>query len=806
MGLKASRAWSCVAGAVLVALLAAVGSAQSPPVRAALSAWNDSLIPDTPSLNPDLVAPRALGDAAALWTAMALLRTGTSADRQGDLMHALSLARATASAHGEWPWAFYVAARAYAALALTNMLPTSPNEEIPDGATYDVGTWRSLREALRIDPDFPEARRFLLELLVAGGDRLLRDDQIAMLRTEVSRADPDPDALLVWGRWQRTLRNYDSALATFNRAASLGGDRSRLALERARTLRALHDSTGAVAAYWDGLAHLTPAGRALYRTDIAWIVDADSLAAFDAVPDSALARWMHAFWAERGAASAISGDARLAEHLRRWAFAYAHYRVRSPWRRVVYDRVDMFFDNDNCVHLDVSLYRTIWQLPPSTDADIREREWLLDQRGIMYLRHGEPLQRVGRSDVFNGREDFSGGIAATEPDTSPVWSPWARGQQVRAFIVGPGAEGLVPYHMPVTYSESWLYYIGGEYRLLHFRDSYAIGMYGATTLSSVLPYSPMAWLARVGTLPEYTAAAQRVATSLRTHEHTGVFNPPSCWDQVRLADARSRSDADSASHNDSDTPRLLEHPWNAVIHVYGLGDSASRNGMALVTFALGGAGLKPDPLADGRELYRIHFHVTAFNFVTDTSVTLDTVRQFVSARFLAAGDQLGSLLELPLKRGEWEVAATAVQESDSSGAYALDRRVDIAGGNVLSVSDIVLGGEGSLNWRAPDGASFPINTVTRWDSGGTMELYFEVHGLPSATPYKTTIGLKPLDPKTHRSVSVSSTDRSSGIDSPVRRSVALGQLAPGDYRLSIAVTADGTQSTASGIVTVVKHP
>src|SRR6185369_7253149 len=102
----------------------------------------------------------------------------------------------------------------------------------------------------------------------------------------------------------RGRTHYDSALAAFDRSAATGGDRARLGLERARTLRALGDSVGAVAAYWDGLRALTPAGRTAYRTDLAWIVGADSLAGFDATPTDSLRPWLEHFWALRDMQSA----------------------------------------------------------------------------------------------------------------------------------------------------------------------------------------------------------------------------------------------------------------------------------------------------------------------------------------------------------------------------------------------------------------------------------------------------------------------------------------------------------------------
>ncbi len=345
---------------------------QSPAESAALAAWNDSLVAATTPHAITTVARRA-GDGPGvegLRKALLALRRGELALDRAQLDQALSVATWVGNVHARWAWPRYITARAALVMDTAGWYPVADAGMTP-GETFEDVFWQNVLATFDRDPGFPGLDRWILPYLVAGGDRLLRPDQIALVRRPVFRADPDPDALLVWGRYLRTERDYDSALTVFDHALALGGDTMRLDLERARTLRALHDSAAAVAAYWDGVGHLTSIGRRFYRFDLAWLVGRDSLTAFDHLPDDSVVGWLHRFWHERATAGLMSPVSRVSEQLRRWDVAYARYRARSPWRREMYHDVDLFFDNDDCVHRAADFYREAWAMAPSLPGDIR---------------------------------------------------------------------------------------------------------------------------------------------------------------------------------------------------------------------------------------------------------------------------------------------------------------------------------------------------------------------------------------------------------------------------------------------------
>ncbi len=615
---------------------------------------------------------------------------------------------------------------------------------------------------------------------------------------------PTPTRCSCGVSYLRTEREYDTALAVFDRAEASGGDTMRLDLERARTLRALHDSTAAVAAYWDGVTHLTPIGRQAYRFDLAWIVGADSLAAFDRLPDDSVAGWLHRFWDERATAALMSPFSRVSEQLRRWDVAYARYRVRSPWRREMYHDVDIFFDNDDCVHRASDFYREAWAMQPALTGDIRTREWLLDQRGIIYLRHGEPIERIGGADAGLNPDDLTDGPDPDAADTSAVWSAWDKGAYVRAFSVGPVSKGpppLVPYHLPAGPQASWVYIIGGDYRLLSFRGSDAIGQYDATTLASYPAYSPFLWLQLSGTLQVYHDAGVRIADRLEHPLRGRVLTMPTCEKPIRAAITRARADADSAVHNDSNSPPI-RFPWAFNSAMFALGRAVDHTGEALVILAVGGDSLHAEPAADGGVTYPVHLRISAWNRETDGTVQVDTTRMIAARQPLEPGERLIVAEPVSLGAGDWEIAALATEENLNSGAYTLRRDVHVDNGPGLTLSDLVTGVSGAPSWTAPDGNPFPIDVARTWTRGSSLELFFEVGGVSVGASYQTTVEITPLHPTHGPSLRIATTDRGIAATNYVRRTVGTDQLVAGTYRMTVTVRSDGRQASRSTTFTL----
>jgi len=792
----------------LVCLLALLTVPQLP-----LSAQQLALNSDAGWIPPALTAQ---GQAAAnpdgiAVDALAMLQRGEANGDPAPIREMFRLATMATSRQKQSAWGPFLSARGL--LALVRMeAPPMLSDAQREGEGYVEAFWRHLLMAIERDPSFAPARELAATQLVAAGDRYLTADQRRLVERMVAAPSPSADFLLVHARDLRTAGHHDRALAAVERAATLGGDAGRLALERARTLMALGRGDEATRAYWAGLRALTPVAREAYRFDLAWILEGDTLAAFDALPDVAVQPWLQRFWAERDAAAANRPGERLSEHLRRWTVAFRDYRVPKPERRRHYARVEYLFDRlDRCVANDSPLYERLVRLQPSLTGDIRFREPLLDHRGLIYLRHGEPAGRVvgvGTGPIRNtGAEVFESlareiGWAATLDGGSTLFAPVPNYSSPTV----PIAEQLDRETVrSMERNESWLYWIEGAWRVLHFRGSVALGQWGPTTLTSYLPVKGygLEWFLRGRLDPQYAQVGADLINVGERRILAQNLEAPTCIASVLAVIDRSRGDARAATTADSDTPPLTK-AWNAVVQSYVVGSARDATSRALVTFAIPLRSLVASDSSEGRRVYPVTFRLVAYEAASGRTVSVDTLRQFVRSGVDTPNMNVAGWFEVPLPAGTWQLAVRMAQHPDSVGAYGLQRGLAVPDA-ALSLSSIVPGVAGtSLRWPG-DGEGFPVNTLGVWQEGATVELYYEVHGLAEGTAYQTTLEVKPQNPRVKTTVRIRSSDRATGAFTQVRKSLALGKLPVGTHWLTVSVEEGGRTVTSRQAIVVVKR-
>jgi tetratricopeptide (TPR) repeat protein len=767
--------WYLILGLVIAPVLPLL--AQSPTDQAILAQVDASVSPDPLPAFPRTTASNAQQLQAGLEELSRFLRDGN----RTVLERALFRFNQVTAREPTWAWPEYAMAHAF--LLLHDLAaPVIQSEGGRDGEPHLDAMWRHLLEALRRDPTMYRARLLLADLSYPSGDRELRRETREALAAEVSQREPMADALVVWGRHQRANKAYDLALRIFERAEQAGADPSVTALERARTLAALQQPESAAAAYWSGVARLTPRGRDLYRQDLGYVIDSDSMVAFDSVPTGGEFAWFQRFWGERDAAAAANVDTRIREHLRRWAYVHELYRIPAPWRRNIYTRVDIAFDfvADACVGNATPFYERLPIHPPALPGDLRFRESFLDHRALIYMRHGEPFGRTLPPLV----------VADTANDFSPSAPP-------PSGLVDPPDREITRLLESLENVESWVYWLEGAWRAYHFRGSNALGQHSATTLSSYLPVqSYQAWAALAQILPAYAPA---VAEMERRQA-----SPMTCRKHVRPAVEQMRADAVVGIESDSDTPRILS-PWRSVFRSFALGSARDASGRVLLSFALPVTDLVADTLADGTVVWPVDFRLVAFRPSDGRRVDLDTTRRFTAAAVPVDG-QLSGHFELPLGDGEWQLAVTAHQYGVTSrGGYALRRGLVVGGNAQLSLGDIVTGLEGQPAWRAPDGP-FPLNTLGTWVEGSTVELWYEVRGLTDGEGYRTTIELIPRGRSLGEPIRVAADDGASGAITRVRKAIGLDRLQPGVYRLVVTVEAGGNRAVREQDILIVERP
>lgn len=739
-------------------------SAQSPTDARLLARLEAAMLSGDP-----VVAPRSAdGTVRNLVDGLREVDSWRRTGRRGDVEAALAYFNAAASRQSGWPWPRYLAARTHLLLDKADAPVLASVYQRPNESHLRVAI-RLLDDALDRDSTFIPARELLAALLLPSGDRELDNHSRHSVERERTLAQPLVELQIVRARALRTERAYREALAEFEAAVFRGGDRSLLALERARTLMALGDTVAAIATYWNGVDHLTATGRIWYRQDLGWIVSEDSLASFDAEPLEGVGLWLQRFWAERDAAAANTPDQRLRHHLARWVTAHERFRVPSPSVNSYFTRFWYIAGGTDCIASATDLVDSLPMFPPMVPGDPRFREPLLDHRGLLWMRHGAPIARTA------------------------VVAPDAEGQSEELNDIGL-VEARKDNNAASTL-ESWVYWVEGDWRAFHLGGSDAFGSHAPTTIHSYLDLAEGPWLALAQILPKYQKAAQALNPDRRS------VVSRSCSPDVTESVSEMRADAYVAITTDSDSPPYLR-PWNAVIRSFAVGSGSDTSGRALVTFAIPVRPLKADTLSDGRLSWRVHFRSVAYRGADGQSRALDTTRTFVTDG-VPRNAKLMALLEFPLGAGRWQLAVKAWQKSDSSGAYALRRELVVDSGPGLTITDIVTGIAGGLHW--PAGAEFPVNTLGAWPERSEVELWFQVRGLQEGTPYRTRFEILPADPGRKERISIAADEISQGPITTVQRTLGLERLRPGNYRLVVTVEAGGETARREQEILVVKR-
>ena len=262
----------------------------------------------------------------------------------------------------EWPYAWYGLGLAESGLARNpgNILFGVTAWLNKDQRTVAVGDFS---RAATADPSFMPALEALSES--TEEQEINRRPQLALAafrRGLDTEAAADPLFHLYRGRLERSFGSVELSIDAFDAYRRLGGEVSMADLETARS-QFMVDSLDGTAAYYAGAAgddSLTVAG---YRSDLTAIVEDSVLQAFDRASGAERASFLKIFWTTRDDEALQARGARLREHYARLAVARRTF-PRSPFtRRYLFG--EYYRDND-------------------TD---------FDDRGVIYVRHGEPTMR-----------------------------------------------------------------------------------------------------------------------------------------------------------------------------------------------------------------------------------------------------------------------------------------------------------------------------------------------------------------------------------------------------------------------------
>lgn len=271
----------------------------------------------------------------------------------------------------------------------------------------------ALLRALRLDPLHTRAAATLLHLGMERRDEDAIRAAGTALAVAAQHGAADADGLLALATAALAAGDMRQAREAAERALAHGAARAGPAarIRAIALMRTPGTEADGARAYFAGITRADSATLRLYRDDVRHIAEARELATFEVGSLEQQRAWLRDFWTMRAALSGVSPDARIAEHYRRLAVAQQRY-ARQRWAGV-----------------------------PPKSALIWERDPTMpyDDRGLIYLRHGEPVEAI--------RSSRAGG------DRSETWIYRAPdgGWQLFNFVLAQGAdyaEYLLLYDVP----------------------------------------------------------------------------------------------------------------------------------------------------------------------------------------------------------------------------------------------------------------------------------------------------------------------------------------------------------------------
>lgn len=711
-----SPRWVAVCGGLLLA--AAPLAAQEPASRDTLEAFQDSLsaISDTTALAGlerrlvDIARTDRDNTVLHLKIGLVNLRIGDlgGKDRYEDAASEFNWAT---ELEPRWPWAWY-------GLGLAEIGVGEPEIALVAGLQNMFGKDHMTRGAMafahaaEVDPSFVRGLVELAHTALAQRINIKLDLAREALRVATATAaGKNPQVLLYRGRVEREIGDLDTAAAVLRQyVAAPNANRDLGLLELARTLFITGDSAGREA-YYSGAATSDTLALSEYRKDLAYIAPDSALARFDSLSGERRVEFLHQFWNRRDHQDLRREGERLAEHYRRIHYAHRNFALVSTKRH--YDIAETYRSNN--------------------------KEF--DDRGVIYIRHGEPTDRARL--VMPGVE-LNESWKYARPDGDLVFHFVAR-------------EDVQDYKL-----------VESVYDVLGFQGA----LRAVTSDSSDRELVERLLDSRTPLDPLYSRLRTSGSASL-----------------VRLAgQERSIGQRSIAQGTRTDSYQLTyAAPLQVRTDVMAVGRENGHN-LLQVTWAIAGRSLTPINHPRGH-VYPVRVRVNVVDASGRPVAWLDTTKMFLSSDPVPPGENLVDRLAVPVPAGRLHYRIAVEQEAGHGAVMASDTiEVGEFDGSDFTVSSVVLGWRNAnLRWLPGGRDTVFFNPTGVYRRNSEMELYYEVYGLTRGTPYNVelTVGKQSGG---RPDITVRYEERSDSVVTRSRRSVVLEKVSQGTYVLQLTIT------------------
>jgi GWxTD domain-containing protein len=488
----------------------------------------------------------------------------------------------------------------------------------------------------------------------------------ALRRAGATVAGNDAQVLLARGRVEREVGDGDSAVVAFKGYLQHGDNRGLGLLELSRTLLLLGRYEG-LAPYFEGAVLDDSATVSGYRADLATIASDSVLGEFDRLQGARRAVYLRRFWGERDLTELRTDGERLREHYRRLFYARKNFQLTANNRH--YDIVERY----------------------------RSGSRDFDDRGIIYIRHGEPSSRASYA------------APGLEPNESWRYSR---------------TDGDLIFHFIAREDVQDFKLVESLFDVLGFSDAVRLQDQPNGTADNAMAEQLM-------------LSREQLAPIYRRLQAAGRGSAGRYQSQERRAGQESIALGTTSDSYELRFPNELK----AKSEVLAVGRDSTGH-QVQIAYAIAGSSLEPVTVTRGF-LYSVRLRFVATDAAGKVVSSLDTTRHFVAPERVPPKEHLVGRVGTTVPTGSLQYRL-AIQQGDEAG-LTLPRdtvRVGATTASALSLSDLVLGARSAnLGWRRTPTDTVLFNPLRTYKRGEEMQLYYEIEGLRPA-PYTVELAVR----------------------------------------------------------------